>query len=137
VRTLDEALGALEARAPHYLISAVPPTTAQCPRLLALTEPAHAVAVCSMVAREILGASWTWEVTAEGRLLAGVLGLDVEAQLLPDWPQDAVLAHSTWYRPNCSRDATRTTTPGSRSTAWSTKSRPASQTLRTGWPRSG
>jgi hypothetical protein len=120
VRTLDEALPALEARAaavieamastgvdsaaagrslginpdawaPHYLITAVPPTTAQRSRLLALAKVRHAAAVGYVVAGEVPGASWTWEVTAEGRLVAGVLGLDVEAQLLPGWQHDAVL----------------------------------------------
>ena len=120
VRTLDEALPALEARAavvieamastgvdsaatgrslgispeawaPHYLITAVPPTTAQRSRLLALAKVRHAAAAGYVVAGEIPGASWTWEVTPEGRLVAGVLGLDVEAQLLPGWQQDAVL----------------------------------------------
>jgi hypothetical protein len=120
VRTLDEALPALEARAaavieamastgvdfaatgrsldispeawaPHYLITAVPPTTAQRSRLLALAKVRHAAAAGYVVAGEVPGASWTWEVTAEGRLLAGVLGLDVEAQLLPDQQQEAVL----------------------------------------------
>jgi hypothetical protein len=119
VRTLDEALPALEARAAavieatastgvdavssgrslgispevwtsHYVITAVPPTTAQRSRLLALAEIRQAAAVGYVVAGDFPGASWTWEVTAEGRLLAGVLGLDVEAQLLPDRQQVAV-----------------------------------------------
>ena len=67
------------------------PTTAQRSRLLALAKVRHAAAAGYVVAGEVPGASWTWEVTAEGRLLAGVLGLDVEAQLLPGWQQDAVL----------------------------------------------
>jgi len=123
VRTLDEAMPALEARgaavidamasagvdsaaagrslgaspaawAPHYLISAVPPTSAQRSRLLDLARVRQAAAAGYVVAGDIPGASWTWEVTAEGgapRLLAGLLGLDVEAQLLPDWQRDAVL----------------------------------------------
>ena len=87
VRTLDEALPALEAWVPHCLISAVPPTTAQRTRLLALAEVRHAAGY--VVAGDASGASWTWEVTAEGRLLAGALGLDVEAQLLPAQQQEA------------------------------------------------
>jgi hypothetical protein len=120
VRTLDEALPALEARAaavveamastgvdsagmgrslgispeawaPHYLITAMPPTTVQRSRLLALARVRHAAAAGYVVAGDVPGASWTWEVTADGRLLAGLLGLEVEAQLLPGWQQDAVL----------------------------------------------
>jgi hypothetical protein len=79
-----------EAWAPHYLISAVPPTTAQRSRLLAPAKVRHAAATGYVVAGDIPGASWTWEVTAEGRLLAAPLGLDVEAQLLPAQQQEAV-----------------------------------------------
>jgi hypothetical protein len=36
-----------------------------------------------VIAGAIAGATWTWEVTGLGRLRAGPLGLDVQAQLLP------------------------------------------------------
>jgi hypothetical protein len=120
VDTLDEALPALEARAaqvvgamastgsgaaaagawpssgtddraPHYLITAVPPTLPQRSRLLALARVREAAAAGYVVAGDVPGAAWTWEVTAEGRLLAGLLGLDVQAQLVPVRQQQAVL----------------------------------------------
>lgn len=117
VDSLDEALSAMEARAaaaaeamvaagtgrggppaadpaawpPHYLISAVPPTLGQRPRLLALAQARHESAAGYLLAGDIPGSSWTWEVTAEGRLLAGLLGLDVQAQLLPARQYDAVM----------------------------------------------
>lgn len=120
VRTLDEALPGLEARAaevaaamaasgigsvltgrslgvnpeawaPHYLIMAVPPTAQEQERLLALARVRHAAAAGYVVAGDIPGATWTWEVTKEGRLLAGLLGFDVEAQLLPAWQYAAVV----------------------------------------------
>lgn len=86
VRTLDEAMPALEARVPHCLITAAPPTAAQRSRLLALAGFRQA----AVVAGDVPGASWTWEVTPGGRLLTGVLDLDVEAQLLSGWQQRGV-----------------------------------------------
>ena len=118
VDTLDEALPAMEARAaaaagamaaavgpgsggppahdpatwpPHYLISAIPPTLGQRTRLLALAAARHESVAGYVVAGDVPGSSWTWEVTPEGRLLADLLGLDVQAQLLPAREYDAVL----------------------------------------------
>jgi hypothetical protein len=96
VGTLAEALPALVARAelaeespaaptrsPHYLISAVPPSAAEREQLLALAQAGHGAAAGYAIAGDIAGATWTWEVTGPGRLRAGLLGLDVQAQLLP------------------------------------------------------
>jgi len=96
VGTLAEALPALVARAelaeespaaptwaPHYLISVVPPSAAEREQLLALAQATHAGAAGYVIAGAIAGATWTWEVTGPGRLRAGPLGLDVQAQLLP------------------------------------------------------
>jgi hypothetical protein len=119
VDSLDEALPAMEARAaaaagtmaaaagtgrrggppaddpatwpPHYLISAIPPTLGQRTRLLALAAARRVSAAGYVLAGEVPGSAWTWEVTADGRLLAGVLGLDVQAQLLPAREYEAVL----------------------------------------------
>ena len=112
VAALDEALPALQARAaeveqalaesgrdsvltgrsrttdaptwaPHYLIMAVPPTPTQRERLLTLARTRHRSALGFVVAGDIRGATWTWEVTDQGRLRADVLGFDLAAQLLP------------------------------------------------------
>jgi hypothetical protein len=112
VRTLGEALPALETRAaeveaamvaygvdsalagralgvypetwaPHYVIMAAPPSPGERERLLALARVRHAAAAAYLVAGDVPGAAWTWEVTGEGRLLAAPLGFDVQAQLLP------------------------------------------------------
>jgi hypothetical protein len=112
VRTLDEALPALEQRAaevrsamasagiesvltgrartgdaelwaPHYLIMGVPPTQAQAERLLALARSRYRMAAGYVIAGDVRGATWTWDLSADGRLQAGVLGFDLEAQLLP------------------------------------------------------
>jgi hypothetical protein len=68
---------------PHYLISAQPPTAAERDRLLALARTRHAAASGYVIAGEVEGATWTWQVTDSGRLRAGLLGFDVQAQLLP------------------------------------------------------
>jgi hypothetical protein len=96
VDTLAEALPELAARAeragespaaqpgaPHYLISAVPPSAAEREQLLALAGAGPAAAAGYLIAGDIAGATWTWEITGQGRLRAGLLGLDVLAQLLP------------------------------------------------------
>jgi hypothetical protein len=68
---------------PHYLISAVEPAPGwERDRLLALARTGHAAGAAYVTAGDIPGASWTWEITPEGRLLAGQLGLDVAVQLI-------------------------------------------------------
>jgi hypothetical protein len=112
LRSLDEALPELEKRAaevrdamasagiesvltgrarssdadlwaPHYLIMGVPPTQAQAERLLALARSRYRMAAGYVIAGDVRGATWTWDLSDDGRLQAGVLGFDVEAQLLP------------------------------------------------------
>ena len=119
-QTLDEAMPALEARAaeiehslaslradsvltgrsrglhpdswaPHYLIMAVPPTPRQRERLLALASTRHRTAMGYVVAGDVPGATWSWDVTEQGRLHAGVLGFDLKAQLLPPQQYAAVV----------------------------------------------
>jgi hypothetical protein len=68
---------------PHYLIMATPPTPTQRERLLGLARTRHRTALGFVIAGDIRGATWTWEVTDSGRLQADVLGFDLEAQLLP------------------------------------------------------
>ena len=75
--------GDAQAWAPHYLIMAVPPTPTQRERLLALARTRHRTALGFVIAGDIRGATWTWEVTDTGRLQADVLGFDLAAQLLP------------------------------------------------------
>jgi hypothetical protein len=120
VRTLAEALPDLEARAteseaamtaagvgsvltgrcrgvrasawmPQYLIMAEPPSASERERLLALAQVGHRTAAGYVVAGDMPEATWTWEVTAEGRLRAGLLGFDVQAQLLPPQQYAAVV----------------------------------------------
>jgi hypothetical protein len=69
--------------APHYLIMAVPPAPQQRERLLALASTRHRTAMGYVVAGDVPGAAWTWDVSEQGRLHAGLLGFDLAAQLLP------------------------------------------------------
>jgi hypothetical protein len=73
-----------EAWMPHYLIMADQPTGDEAHRLVGLARTGRRMAAGYIVPGDVPGAAWTWEVTAEGRLQAGVLGFDVEAQLVPE-----------------------------------------------------
>ena len=81
-----------DAWAPHYLIMGVPPTPEQAERLLAVARTRHRTALGLVVAGDVPGASWAWDITQEGRLKAGVLGFDVAAQLLPAAQYAAVVS---------------------------------------------
>lgn len=71
------------AFAPCYLISAVPPDEDERLRLLALARSRHHNAAGYVIAGDVPGATWTWQLSADGRLRADLLGIDVAAQLLP------------------------------------------------------
>jgi hypothetical protein len=75
--------GNVETWAPHYLIMGQQPTPEQAQRLLTVAAAKQRTAVGLVVAGEVPGASWDFELTADGRLHAGVLGFDLEPQLLP------------------------------------------------------
>jgi hypothetical protein len=92
VLTGRSMMGNADAWAPHYLIMGVPPTPEQAERLLAVARTRHRTALGFVVAGDVPGASWTWDLTAEGRLQAGVLGFDVAAQLLPAAQYQAVVS---------------------------------------------
>ena len=68
--------------APHYLIMGVPPTPEQAQRLRALARTRHRTAAGYVVAGDVPGASWVWDLTEDGRLHADALGFDLKAQLL-------------------------------------------------------
>ncbi|HEX6469071.1 MAG TPA: hypothetical protein VF069_08240 [Streptosporangiaceae bacterium] len=80
-----------EAWMPHYLIMADPPSEQEAERLVALARTGQRMAAGYVVAGDVAGATWTWDVTADGRLSAGVLGFDVEAQLVPEQHYRAVV----------------------------------------------
>jgi hypothetical protein len=73
-----------EAWMPHYLIMADQPTGDEAHRLVALARTGQRMAAGYIVPGDVPGAAWSWEVTGEGRLQAGVLGFEVEAQVVPE-----------------------------------------------------
>jgi hypothetical protein len=77
--------------APHYLIMGVPPTQLQAERLLALARSRYRMGFGYVIAGDVRGATWTWDLSPEGRLSAAVLGFDLEAQLLPPEQYAAVV----------------------------------------------
>jgi hypothetical protein len=77
--------------APNYLIMGMPPTQAQAERLLALARSRYRMGFGYVIAGDIRGATWSWDLSAEGRLRADALGFDLEAQLLPPEQYAAVV----------------------------------------------
>ena len=77
-----------EAWMPHYLIMADQPSSDEANRLVALARTGPRMAAGYLVAGEVPGATWTWEAAYgeddEDRLIAGVLGFDVAAQVVPE-----------------------------------------------------
>jgi hypothetical protein len=76
---------------PHYLIMATQPTPDQAAQLLELARSKQRTALGFVVAGDLPGASWTWDVSADGRLSAPVLGFELGAQLLPAAQYEAVV----------------------------------------------
>ena len=80
--------------APHLVLLAAEPTDEEAELLARLAADAGRLGIGYLVAAghsDLPGAAWELEVTAGGRLLAPLLGLDLEAQLLPAAQYQAVL----------------------------------------------
>ncbi|RMI36952.1 hypothetical protein EBO15_37140 [Actinomadura harenae] len=73
-----------EAWMPHYLIMSDAPNEQEADRLVALARTGTRMAAGYLVAGDVQGATWTWDVDGAGRLHAGVLGFEVDAQLVPE-----------------------------------------------------
>ncbi|MWA06622.1 hypothetical protein F8568_041010 [Actinomadura sp. LD22] len=73
-----------EAWMPHYLIMADPPDEREADRLVALARTGTRMAAGYLVPGDVQGATWAWDVDERGRLHAGVLGFEVDAQLVRD-----------------------------------------------------
>jgi hypothetical protein len=69
----------------------VPPTPWERSRLRALARAGRGAAAGYVVAGDVPGSAWAWEVTPDGRLLAGELGFDVQAQLIPARQHEALV----------------------------------------------
>ncbi|GAA0387994.1 hypothetical protein Acor_53330 [Acrocarpospora corrugata] len=75
---------------PHYLLSAIQPTPEEA-RRLALLSKGDRTASGYVVAGAVPHATWTWEITEDGRAVIETLGFDVDAQLLPRRHYQAVV----------------------------------------------
>ncbi|SDQ87064.1 hypothetical protein [Thermostaphylospora chromogena] len=71
------------AWSPHYLLSAVEPTPEEARRLAVLARSAGRMAAGYIVAGDVPHATWTWEITEDGRAVVDALGVEATAQLLP------------------------------------------------------
>jgi hypothetical protein len=72
-----------EAWMPHFLLVAEQPEPEELDRLVRLSGIWQRTPMGYLVAGEIPGATWTWDVSDDGRISVPLLGLDAEAQLLP------------------------------------------------------
>ncbi|MFF6959065.1 BTAD domain-containing putative transcriptional regulator [Streptomyces sp. NPDC008317] len=80
--------------APHLVLLAAEPTEEEANRLAELASDAGRLGIGYLVASsrpDMPGAAWELEITSAGRLLAPLLGLDLEAQVLPADQYQAVL----------------------------------------------
>ncbi|MFC5027975.1 BTAD domain-containing putative transcriptional regulator [Streptomyces sp. DSM 41987] len=81
-------------RSPHLVLIATEPTEEEADRLAELAADSGRLGIGYLVASardDLPGAAWALEVTSAGRLLAPLLGLDLEAQLLPAAQYEAIL----------------------------------------------
>jgi hypothetical protein len=72
-----------EAWMPHYLLVADQPEPRELERLVRLSGVWQRTPTGSLVAGEVPGATWTWELSEDGRISVPLLGLEAKAQLLP------------------------------------------------------
>ncbi|MEV8319029.1 BTAD domain-containing putative transcriptional regulator [Streptomyces sp. NPDC059900] len=80
--------------APHLVLLAAEPTGDDAVKLAELAADASRLGIGYLVGTEsgdLPGAAWEMEITAQGKLLAPLLGLELEAQLLPEAQQRAVV----------------------------------------------
>ncbi|MFD5472436.1 BTAD domain-containing putative transcriptional regulator [Streptomyces sp. NPDC127105] len=80
--------------APHLVLLAAEPSAEDTRRLAELASGASRLGIGYLVgtdAAELPGAAWEMEITGEGRLLAPLLGLELDAQMLPSAEQQAVV----------------------------------------------
>jgi hypothetical protein len=91
-RAFSGQAGSAGQWAPHYLLMGEPPTAEQAQRLLTLARTRQRTALGFVVAGDVAGASWTWDLTVDGRLRAPAFGFDLAAQLLPPSQYAAVVS---------------------------------------------
>ncbi|MEU6480695.1 BTAD domain-containing putative transcriptional regulator [Streptomyces sp. NPDC047017] len=100
--------------APHLVLLAAQPSAADARRLAELAAGAARLGIGYLVGAEsgeLPGAAWEMEITGQGRLLAPLLGLELDAQLLPAAQQRAVVDLFTEADPGRGPDGPTTTPP--------------------------
>ncbi|MET8156177.1 BTAD domain-containing putative transcriptional regulator [Sphaerisporangium sp. NPDC005289] len=76
---------------PHYLLSAIAPDPEEARRLAMLGRAGTRMAAGYVIAGDFPHATWTWQVTDDGKAKIAALGVTVAAQLLPRRHYDAVI----------------------------------------------
>lgn len=80
-----------EAWMPHFLLVADQPEPQELDRLVRLSGIWRRTPTGWLVAGEVPGATWTWEVSGDGHVSVPLLGLEAEAQVLPATQYRAVV----------------------------------------------
>ncbi|GAA3444254.1 BTAD domain-containing putative transcriptional regulator [Planomonospora venezuelensis] len=68
---------------PHYLLSAIAPDAGEARRLAVLARKGVRTAAGYVIAGDVPHATWTVEITEDGRAAVDALGFEVDAHLLP------------------------------------------------------
>ncbi|CAL9474422.1 BTAD domain-containing putative transcriptional regulator [Streptomyces sp. Tu 3180] len=100
--------------APHLVLLAAEPSAEDALRLAELAADASRLGIGYLVGTEggdLPGAAWEMEITGEGKLLAPLLGLELDAQLLPAAQQRAVVELFVEADPERGPDGPGTTPP--------------------------
>lgn len=100
--------------APNLVLLATQPSAEDAVRLAELAADAARLGIGYLVGTEsgdLPGAAWAMEITPDGRLLAPLLGLELQAQLLPAVQQRAVVELFVEADPERDPDGPTTTPP--------------------------
>ncbi|MEV0170915.1 BTAD domain-containing putative transcriptional regulator [Streptomyces sp. NPDC050803] len=100
--------------APHLVLLAAQPSAEDAVKLAELAADASRLGIGYLVGTEtgdLPGAAWEMEITGEGKLLAPLLGLELDAQLLPAAQQQAVVELFVQADPENGPDGGPATTP--------------------------
>ncbi|MFH8574321.1 type VII secretion system-associated protein [Streptomyces sp. NPDC017993] len=93
--------------APDLVLLAAQPTEDQAAKIAELVAESGRLGISYLAATEengLPGATWKLEITPDGRLLAPLLGLELQAQLLPQAQYDAVVQLFAGATPDDDRD---------------------------------
>ncbi|MEU6555617.1 BTAD domain-containing putative transcriptional regulator [Streptomyces sp. NPDC046915] len=100
--------------APHLVLLAAQPAAEDAVKLAELAADASRLGIGYLVGTEtgdLPGAAWEMEITAQGKLLAPLLGLELDAQLLPAAQRHAVVELFVEADPERDPDGPTTTPP--------------------------